>query len=472
MLCLKVLETRAAKSTDADYIQIEQNKGCHSHVGKQGGAQEVSIGLGCEHVGLVTHELMHAAGFYHEHERIDRDTFVTVHLANIMEEDARNFQIYESHDASGLKAPYDLCSIMHYGPNISSMNNKSTITVNEEYGQSNCTIGQRKGFSEIDIKKINTLYKCNGYPQTGGVSSVCIDIWDKDECEDMEVDCTSDFMQETLKENCPVTCNHCPKEPTITKAKFVEKEINPNCPTWACDGRCTSKEYKSILELQCPYSCKNDIDKEDQNESCVGWAKIKGYCRKYRHFMNAECAKTCAIAAECPNGVIAKTQTIQSPIKTASPCRDINKYCKTYKENGWCSDTQGVWYMLMQRDCSKTCRFCADSKTTTIKPTTTTQLCKDNNEYCKTYKANGWCTDTEGEWYAFMQNDCAATCLLCMTPSTPSPTSLAMTAKTKVCQDKNKYCKTYNGNGWCTDTEGEWYAFMQKDCAKTCSFCT
>ena len=30
-----------------------------------------------------------------------------------------------------------------------------------------CQIGQRNGFSDTDIRKINSLYKCSGYPQVG-----------------------------------------------------------------------------------------------------------------------------------------------------------------------------------------------------------------------------------------------------------------------------------------------------------------
>jgi hypothetical protein len=60
---------------------------CSSWVGMQNtGAQEVSLDNGCVFSwapGITMHELMHAAGFFHEHTRPDRDTYVTINFANI-----------------------------------------------------------------------------------------------------------------------------------------------------------------------------------------------------------------------------------------------------------------------------------------------------------------------------------------------------------------------------------------------------
>ena len=51
---------------------------CQSHIGKKGGKQLLSLGSGCKNRGHVTHELMHALGFFHEHTRPDRDKFVKI----------------------------------------------------------------------------------------------------------------------------------------------------------------------------------------------------------------------------------------------------------------------------------------------------------------------------------------------------------------------------------------------------------
>ena len=60
---------------------------CYSYVGRSPSSrrdyQDLSIGRGCAHLGIVLHELMHAIGFYHEQSRYDRDQYVRIIFSNI-----------------------------------------------------------------------------------------------------------------------------------------------------------------------------------------------------------------------------------------------------------------------------------------------------------------------------------------------------------------------------------------------------
>ena len=56
---------------------------CKSKIGKQGQEQIVYLAAGCEYKGTILHELRHVLGFYHEHNRADRDDYLTIYRENI-----------------------------------------------------------------------------------------------------------------------------------------------------------------------------------------------------------------------------------------------------------------------------------------------------------------------------------------------------------------------------------------------------
>lgn len=47
------------------------------------GSQVISLGNGCNRKGITMHEMMHAAGFWHEQSRYDRDNYVEILWENI-----------------------------------------------------------------------------------------------------------------------------------------------------------------------------------------------------------------------------------------------------------------------------------------------------------------------------------------------------------------------------------------------------
>lgn len=60
---------------------------CWSYVGQAqiSGGQSLSIGHGCGSISTVSHELMHALGFFHTSSRYDRDSYVIVRQDNIIQ---------------------------------------------------------------------------------------------------------------------------------------------------------------------------------------------------------------------------------------------------------------------------------------------------------------------------------------------------------------------------------------------------
>ena len=71
---------------------------------------------------------------------------------------AHNFNKYDRGKVDTLKVPYDYDSIMHYGTNGFSKNGQPTLRSIRDPKRA---LGQRNGFTQIDIQEINSLYECS-----------------------------------------------------------------------------------------------------------------------------------------------------------------------------------------------------------------------------------------------------------------------------------------------------------------------
>ncbi|KFD50587.1 hypothetical protein M513_08536 [Trichuris suis] len=78
-------------------IEVSAFLRCFSDVGRSGGRQMLSLDDGCVIYRTVIHELMHSVGFWHEHERPDRDSYVEIIWQNI-----RQGQYTEAYTPMGL----------------------------------------------------------------------------------------------------------------------------------------------------------------------------------------------------------------------------------------------------------------------------------------------------------------------------------------------------------------------------------
>ncbi|KAJ6644471.1 Zinc metalloproteinase nas-14 [Pseudolycoriella hygida] len=132
-----------------------------SFLGRKGGEQFVRLNTyGSTHKFRVIHELLHALGFHHTHQRPDRSKFVKIMRQNIKRKNLGAFEKYKGwKDIQG--TPYDFESIMHYYGTAFSKNGKPTIVpVDPQWIDK---FGRKEQLSEGDILRINRLYKCPGY---------------------------------------------------------------------------------------------------------------------------------------------------------------------------------------------------------------------------------------------------------------------------------------------------------------------
>ena len=124
---------------------------------------DVGDGFG---TGNVIHEIGHAVGYFHEHQRPDRDQFVRINAGNIEAGKEHNFD-KNCTDATDI-GEYDEGSMMHYGPFAFAVDN-TIQTITSLRGLDNL-MGQRAAVGPTDAETIAELYGVNNDPPTAVIA--------------------------------------------------------------------------------------------------------------------------------------------------------------------------------------------------------------------------------------------------------------------------------------------------------------
>ncbi|KAI1714513.1 astacin (Peptidase family m12A) domain-containing protein [Ditylenchus destructor] len=245
---------------DRDFLYIGKIDGCYSDVGRAGGKQELSLDDGCLHLDTIIHELMHSVGFYHEHERWDRDNFISILWPNIDREAYDQFGRVDLTESSYYGQQYD------YNSSNFSKNGRETL-VAKQPGMT-AVIGSALDFSQTDLSKIQRMYQCPGF----------IDPIDSPNALEFSNTVTGSSMASAPSirpYNALITQNLLPRRPStghishpnrpffpraLPSPKTSPETNSPPCVDkatlcWRWLDRCNSVFFEKIMKEFCASSC-------------------------------------------------------------------------------------------------------------------------------------------------------------------------------------------------------------------------
>lgn len=155
------------RTTQTNYVSFQSSGGdvlnCTSAAGMTGGLQVINVptqdseSLPCR----IEHEIGHALGFKHEHQRSDRDNYVTIDMSNVESIKAYNF--WTVSDSAYIRVgSYDYDSIMHYGDTAMAANKDEPVFIPPPHNGYEKDIGA-SSFSDGDKKSAKELVKGNSH---------------------------------------------------------------------------------------------------------------------------------------------------------------------------------------------------------------------------------------------------------------------------------------------------------------------
>jgi hypothetical protein len=130
---------------------------CFAAVGHQlGRMSRINLGASCSAASrTIIHELGHVLGFHHEHQRSDRDSYVTIDLGNVAANARFAFDKY-TFPAVG---PYDFGSVMHYLSTAFALDvSRPTIIPKPQFQSEAATMGRGPTASDNDHNHMALLY--------------------------------------------------------------------------------------------------------------------------------------------------------------------------------------------------------------------------------------------------------------------------------------------------------------------------
>jgi hypothetical protein len=144
-------------------VSAVEDEGCSASVGRprrRNGTMNLADGCWRSDDSPLLHELGHAFGLFHEHQRVDRDDYVTIDLSNVLEGHESNF---DKLPTTTLITPYDFDSLMHYEDRTFARDpSRRVIEPRPEFAAQARRMGLATQPSVLDRQALALVYNAGG----------------------------------------------------------------------------------------------------------------------------------------------------------------------------------------------------------------------------------------------------------------------------------------------------------------------
>ncbi|CAD5123380.1 DgyrCDS11736 [Dimorphilus gyrociliatus] len=196
---------------DDHIIFSNEEKACWAYIGRVAAGsypQLINLHERCiDFFGIPVHEVIHSLGFWHQHQRPDRENYIKLNC-DLINGGCEHDQMKIPNDVKEPSIPYDYNSVMHYSgfSNARDRSRLHELTIKALDKGHQKAFGQRVEMSFLDAKLIHNEYcqaKCNSNPpncQNGGFPNskncakcICADGFGGSLCQDVAPSTTGCF---------------------------------------------------------------------------------------------------------------------------------------------------------------------------------------------------------------------------------------------------------------------------------------
>ncbi|KHN85383.1 Zinc metalloproteinase nas-13 [Toxocara canis] len=316
------------RDDDVDYVYIYPlTTVCGSKIGRVGGEQALVLSPRCSNKRTILHEMMHAIGFHHEHNRADRDDYVDIYERFIQPGAEDEFKKRTLDEIDHLGMEYDYSSIMHYGKRTFAAGRWPPMWPKKN----GVEIGNKQEFSETDIKKINIYYEC---PQEGETTTT------------RESEPTTTTTEKLPTEGETTTTGESGSTTTKTTTTTTTKQPPTGCADVA--DFCHSVRLFGVCHLRAAYTyCQKTCERcneapphtpepdpeapphtPEPDPACVDEVP---YCERYFHIcgefpddLGPKCKKTCELCGKQKRHIMINIVRTEEAVESVHPREELN----------------------------------------------------------------------------------------------------------------------------------------------------